>query len=82
MRASISTRLALMFGLSVVLIVSVCAVLLHGSLKASLQQQMRNELELRHSLLDPLLMSRDSKASWAKVINKLNALAPDDGPDA
>ncbi|WP_246288208.1 heavy metal sensor histidine kinase [Achromobacter pestifer] len=82
MRASISTRLALMFGLSVALIVSVCAVLLHGSLKESLQQQMRNELELRHSFLDPLLMSRDSRESWPKVIQKLSALAPDDGPDA
>ncbi|MGH8466907.1 MAG: heavy metal sensor histidine kinase, partial [Pseudomonas sp.] len=64
------------------LIVSVCAVLLHGSLKESLQQQMRNELELRHSFLDPLLMSRDSRESWPKVIQKLSALAPDDGPDA
>ncbi|CAB3821698.1 heavy metal sensor histidine kinase [Achromobacter deleyi] len=80
--SSISTRLALMFGLSVALIVSVCAVVLQGSLKDSLQQQMHNELELRHSLLDPLLMSRESRGSWLKVVDKLSAMAPEDGPDA
>ena len=56
MSPSISSRLALMFALSVALIVSVCAVLLQGSLKMSLQQQMENELELRHAFLDPLVI--------------------------
>ncbi|CAB3858460.1 Sensor histidine kinase RcsC [Achromobacter anxifer] len=82
MNSSISTRLALMFALSVALIVSVCAVLLQGSLKQSLQQQMQDELELRHSFLDPLVMSRSDPVSWHKVVSKLDALAPDDKPDA
>ncbi len=82
MISSISTRLALMFALSVALIVSVCAVLLQESLRLSLQQQMHNELELRHSFLDPLVMSRQSPETWHKVVSKLSAMAPDDGPDA
>lgn len=82
MNPSISSRLALMFALSVALIVSVCAVLLQGSLKMSLQQQMENELELRHAFLDPLVMSRESPAMWPKLVSRLGAMTPDDGLDA
>ncbi len=68
MIASLSMRLALMFTLAVTLTASVCSVLLQGSLRQSLQQQIQRELELRHSFLDPLLMSRQSPATWHDAV--------------
>jgi len=68
MISSLSMRLALMFTLAVTLTASVCSALLQGSLRVSLQQQMQRELELHHSFLDPLLMSRQSPATWHDVV--------------
>jgi len=78
MRGSIAKRLALMFALAAVLIMSISAVLLRCSLKQSLDGQMHNELILRHSVLDPLLSKYESPTVWVGVHQKLDNLTPTD----
>lgn len=64
MKRSIAKRLALMFGLAVLLIMSISATLLRCSLDQTLDEQMQNELVLRHSVLDPVLAKYDSPTFW------------------
>lgn len=78
MKVSIARRLALMFALAAILITSTSAVLLRCSLKQSLDEQMHNELILRHSVLDPLLAKYESPAVWVGVHQKLDSLTPTD----
>ncbi|MBJ2346548.1 MULTISPECIES: heavy metal sensor histidine kinase [Pseudomonas] len=78
MKSSISKRLALMFALAVMLITAVCATLLRCSLKQSLEDQMQNELTLRHSVLDPVLAKYDSPEFWVGLRQKLDGLTPAD----
>ncbi|MGF0335707.1 two-component system, OmpR family, heavy metal sensor histidine kinase CusS [Pseudomonas sp. NFACC19-2] len=78
MKVSIARRLALMFALAAVLITSTSAVLLRCSLKQSLDEQMHNELILRHSVLDPLLSKYESPEDWVGVHQKLDTLTPSD----
>jgi two-component system heavy metal sensor histidine kinase CusS len=67
---SISGRLALMFALASVLIVSSYALLLRASLHESLQKQMHSELQFRHSLMEPWIMARTSSDGWATLAAK------------
>lgn len=78
-RVSIAKRLAVMFGLAVLLITSVSAVMLQRSLKEALYNQMHNELILRHTVLDPLLEKSATAQDWKYVQDKLTALTPSDG---
>ena len=78
MKGSISKRLALMFALAVMLITAVSATLLRCSLKQSLEDQMQNELILRHSVLDPVLAKYDSPEFWVGLRQKLDGLTPAD----
>ncbi|MGE8500210.1 MAG: heavy metal sensor histidine kinase [Pseudomonas sp.] len=78
MKGSIARRLALMFALAAILITSTSAVLLRCSLEQSLDEQMQNELILRHSVLDPLLAKYESPAVWVGVHQKLDSLTPTD----
>jgi len=78
MKVSIARRLALMFALAAILITSTSAVLLRCSLKQSLDEQMHNELILRHSVLDPLLSKYESPEDWVGVHQKLDTLTPTD----
>lgn len=78
MKGSIAKRLALMFALSVMLITAISATLLRCSLKTSLEDQMQNELILRHSVLDPVLAKYDSPAFWVGLREKLDGLTPTD----
>ncbi|MFW9266061.1 heavy metal sensor histidine kinase [Pseudomonas sp. D2-30] len=78
MKGSISKRLALMFALAVMLITAVSATLLRCSLKQSLEDQMQNELILRHSVLDPVLAKYDSPEFWVGLRQKLDGLTPTD----
>lgn len=78
MKGSIARRLALMFGLAVMLITLISAVLLRCSLKQSLEQQVHSELILRHSVLDPVLAKYDSPAFWVGLRQKLDGLTPSD----
>lgn len=78
MKQSIARRLALMFALAAMLITSVTATLLRCSLKQSLNEQMQNELILRHSVLDPVLAKYDSPVFWVGLRQKLDGLTPAD----
>ncbi|MBO1542032.1 heavy metal sensor histidine kinase [Pseudomonas sp. OA65] len=78
MKISIAKRLALMFALAVLLIMSISATLLRSSLKQSLDEQMQNELVLRHSVLDPVLAKYDSPTFWVGLRQKLDGLTPAD----
>ncbi|MFQ6556028.1 heavy metal sensor histidine kinase [Pseudomonas sp. Lb2C1-1] len=78
MKRSIAKRLALMFALAVLLIMSISATLLRCSLKQSLDEQMQNELILRHSVLDPVLAKYDSPTFWVGLRQKLDGLTPAD----
>jgi two-component system heavy metal sensor histidine kinase CusS len=64
LKRSISGRLALMFALASVLIVSAIGFLLRSTLHESLQKQMYNELLFRESLMEPWLLSRTTLHSW------------------
>ncbi len=78
MKRSIAKRLALMFGLAVLLIMSISATLLRCSLDQTLDEQMQNELVLRHSVLDPVLAKYDSPTFWVGLRQKLDGLTPAD----
>lgn len=78
MNGSIAKRLAVMFALAVLLITFISATLLRCSLRKTLDEQMHNELILRHSVLDPVLMKYDSPAFWVGLHQKLDGLTPSD----
>ncbi len=58
LKRSISGRLALMFVLSIVLIIATLGLLLRSSLHDSLQKQMHNELLFRQSLMSSWITAR------------------------
>ena len=68
---SLAIRLAVMFALAAVAIVAVSALMLRQSLHNSLQQQMHQELQFRHSLMVPYISARTSLADWSTVGTKL-----------
>lgn len=76
---SISVRLALMFVLSVVLILSTLGFLLRNSLHDSLQKQMHNELLFRESLMSPWITARTSLEGWSVLANKFTDLTSSEG---
>ncbi|MCU5774839.1 heavy metal sensor histidine kinase [Erwiniaceae bacterium BAC15a-03b] len=78
-KRSISGRLALMFVLSIVLIVSTLGLLLRSSLHDSLQKQMHNELLFRESLMSPWITARTSTEGGSVLANKFTDLASSEG---
>lgn len=78
-KRSISARLALMFALASVLIVSAYGLLLRESLHDSLQKQMHNELRFRHSLMAPWIESHNQHSDWQVLANKFRDLALAEG---
>lgn len=68
---SIAVRLALMFALTAVAIVTVSALMLRQSLHNSLRQQIHQELQFRHSLMVPYITARESLSDWSTVETKL-----------
>ncbi|WNZ80937.1 heavy metal sensor histidine kinase [Pseudomonas sp. P105] len=78
MKRSIATRLSWMFALAVVLIMSLSAILLRNSLQESLKEQMSTELNLRHVVLDPILLKYQTAEEWAYIRHKLDDLTPSD----
>lgn len=78
-KRSISIRLALMFVLSIVLIVSTIGLLLRASLHDSLQKQMHNELLFRESLMSPWITARTSDDGWATLARKFTDLTSAEG---
>ncbi|QDW33210.1 heavy metal sensor histidine kinase [Yersinia sp. KBS0713] len=78
-KGSISGRLALMFALAAVLIISVVGIVLRSSLHESLQKQMHNELRFRESLMAPWIVSRTTLDGWQTLANKFTDLATTEG---
>ena len=78
-KRSISGRLALMFALASVLIVSAFGMLLRHTLHASLQNQMYNELLFRESLMEPWLVSRTNLESWQMLSTKFADMTTSEG---
>ncbi|MEH5014231.1 heavy metal sensor histidine kinase [Phytobacter diazotrophicus] len=79
LKRSISGRLALMFALASVLIVSAIGFLLRSTLHESLQKQMHNELLFRESLMEPWLLSRTTLHSWQMLATKLADMTTAEG---
>ena len=78
-KRSISVRLALMFALASVLIISAVGIVLRSSLHDSLQKQMHNELRFRESLMAPWILSRTSLDGWQTLSSKFTDLATAEG---
>lgn len=78
-KRSISGRLALMFALASILIVSVLGIVLRSSLHDSLQKQMHNELQFRESLIAPWILSRTTLDGWQTLTTKFTDLATAEG---
>lgn len=78
-KGSISARLALMFVISMVLIVSTIGLLLRSSLHDSLQKQMHNELQFRASLMSPWISARSSPEGWSALSSKFTDLTSAEG---
>lgn len=74
-KTSISGRLALMFTLAAVLIVSAYAFFLRASLHESLENQMHNELQFRTSLMEPWITTRKTLQDWQPLPTKFVDLA-------
>ncbi|MBK5072658.1 heavy metal sensor histidine kinase [Budviciaceae bacterium CWB-B4] len=79
MKRSISGRLALMFALASILIVSASGLVLRSSLHDSLQRQMHNELLFRHSLMEPWIQARTTLDGWQTLATKFTDLASAEG---
>lgn len=75
-KGSISAQLALMFVVSMVLIVSTIGLLLRSSLHDSLQKQMHNELQFRASLMSPWISSPEG---WSALASKFTDLTSAEG---
>ncbi len=78
-KGSISARLALMFVISMVMIVSTIGLLLRSSLHDSLQKQMHNELQFRESLMSPWISARSSPEGWSALASKFTDLTSAEG---
>jgi len=76
---SISVRLALMFTLAAVLIVSAYALFLRTSLHESLKKQMHNELQFRTSLMEPWILARTTVQDWQPLPAKFADLSDTEG---
>nr|WP_277206046.1 heavy metal sensor histidine kinase [Vibrio sp. VCS] len=76
---SIAIRLAVMFVVAFVVMVSVYGLLLRFSLHDSLANQMHNELAFRANLIEPWITSRTDLNSWQILITKLTDLALTEG---
>lgn len=82
MKYSISLRLALMFALAAMVIVSVYALVLRNSLHESLHNQMHKELQFRHSLIAPYLTSLTTPKDWQMIQAKFDNLIQVEGGKA
>lgn len=79
MKISISTRMALMFAVTMALLMLALAMVMRGSLLTSLQNQMHKELHFRHSLIAPFIASKGTVRNWPMVQQKLNNMSSSEG---
>ncbi|WP_042486943.1 heavy metal sensor histidine kinase [Vibrio diazotrophicus] len=78
-RRSVTFRLAVMFVIAFVVIVSIYGLLLRISLHDSLANQMHNELSFRANLIEPWITSRTDLNSWEVLVAKLSDLTLTEG---
>ncbi|MCD0504801.1 heavy metal sensor histidine kinase [Bordetella petrii] len=74
----IAWRLAAMFALTAAVVFSGVAFFLYCFLTESVREQVRNELEFHHSMLDPMIESRQAQ-EWDVVRRKLDGFAQEGG---
>lgn len=80
MKHSISMRLALLFTLVLVAIISIFAFALRTSLHRSITEQMHNELQFRANLIEPWIeASYKSTDGWQNLTTKLSNLEVNEG---
>lgn len=78
-KGSISSRLALMFALAVVVMGTISVLLLRASLHETLQKQMHNELQFRNALMEPWIVSRSTSDGWQALAAKFSNLSTSEG---
>ena len=80
MNGSLSRRLAAMFAGCAAAVFVLGGVLLDSSVRSSLDDQVRDELQLRAQLFDAYAAKVSSAEQWIdKVVPKLDAIAADTG---
>lgn len=78
-RIPIAWRLAVMFAITAAVVFSGVAFFLYCVLADSVSGQIRGELAFHHSLLDPMIESRQSEEDWQIVHRKLDGMTPEGG---
>ena len=78
-RMPIAWRLAVMFAITAAVVFSGVAFFLYCVLADSVHNQIRAELNFHHSLLDPMIESRQSEADWDVAHRKLDGMTPAGG---
>lgn len=73
-RLSIAGRLAAMIAITGAVVFGSVAMVLYHVLEEAVRNQIRGELTLQHTLLDPLISYRDRLEDWGVVHTKLNAM--------
>jgi two-component system heavy metal sensor histidine kinase CusS len=71
---SISRRIVLMIVVVSASIFTVCAMWLYFQMQRSFIEQIYTDLQFRHSVLDPMIVSSSNPEEWQAVRNKLVAL--------
>lgn len=79
MNLSISTRMAVIFALTMAILMLALAFIVRNSLATSLQKQIHNELHFRHSLIEPFIALKGTASSWPLVQQKLQTLSASEG---
>jgi len=78
MTKSLSARLTAMFAACAAVVFMVGGLLLHSSLEQSLEQHVREELNLRATLIESMVSKVSSASVWSeKVAPKLDTIAQD-----
>lgn len=78
-KRSISWRLALMFAVVAIAVVSTCAIMMRHALYQSLEKQIHNELQFRHTLVEPHILWRTTLDEWRTLPAKFENIATAEG---
>lgn len=78
MRISITNRLFVMFLLVTSCLFTASTIWLYFHLEKALVSQIRDELEFRHSIIDPLLSATSTYQDWNDIKSKLDVLSDKD----
>lgn len=78
MRVSITNRLFVLFFFVTTCLFTASTIWLYFHLEKVLVAQISNELEFRHSIIDPLLSASRTHHDWEDIKNKLDVLSDKD----